>query len=51
MDFKTSYLRLEEICAIIKNNSILDIDELIQLQEEAKSLYEYLTHRLSEKHV
>ncbi len=45
-DFKTAYLRLQEIAQIIKSSTIIDIEELVQLQAEAKSLYEFLQSKL-----
>lgn len=48
MDFKTCYLRLEEISNLIKNTTIIDIDQLVALQEEAKQLYDFLTKQLAE---
>lgn len=41
-DFKTAYLRLQEINAYLKDNQIIDITELVGLQNEAKLLYEFL---------
>lgn len=45
-DFKTAYLRLQEIAQIIKSTPVIDIEELMKLQEEAKSLYDFLQAKL-----
>lgn len=50
MDFKTAYLRLEEIVKYIKTNQVIDIEELLRMQEESKELYEYLQTCLIDKH-
>jgi uncharacterized metal-binding protein len=50
MDFKTAYQRLQEIVVYIKSNQIIDIEELISLQEEAKILYDFLQTKLGKAH-
>ncbi len=45
-DFKTAYERLQEIASYLKSDQIIDIDQLILLQEEAKTLYEFLQSKL-----
>lgn len=45
-DFKTAYERLQEIANYLKSDQIIDIDQLVVLQEEAKILYEFLHNKL-----
>lgn len=45
-DFKSAYLRLQQIAALFKSGEILDVNEMITLQEESKQLYEYLQTQL-----
>ncbi len=41
LSFKEAYQRLEQIYNLLKNNEIIDIDEIINLQKEAEKLYNY----------
>ena len=45
-DFKIAYMRLQEITQIIKSTPVIDIEELMKLQEEAKTLYDFLQKKL-----
>ena len=45
-DFKTAYERLQSIAAYLKSDQIIDIDQLMILQEEAKVLHEFLQSKL-----
>jgi hypothetical protein len=45
--FETAFQRLKAIQLELAQQSIIDIDYLLELQKEAKSLYEYLQQRLS----
>jgi len=45
-DFKTAYLRLQQIAQIIKSTPVIDIEELLKLQSEAKELHEFLQSKL-----
>jgi hypothetical protein len=45
--FETAFQRLKAIQLELAQQSIIDIDYLLALQKEAKSLYEYLQQRLS----
>ena len=40
MNFTEAYQRLEEIKILLQSQEIIDIEELLKLQEEAKSCYE-----------
>ncbi len=44
--FESAYLRLKEIHQILGTKEITDIDALLALQQEAKTLYDYLQERL-----
>lgn len=46
--FTAAYKRLKEIYQEISSQEIVDIDHLLALQKEAKSLYEYLQQRLED---
>jgi predicted RNA-binding protein with EMAP domain len=45
-DFKTAYERLQSIATYLKSDQIIDVDELMKLQEEAKLLHEFLQSKL-----
>lgn len=47
-DFKESYERLQEISEILDSQEIIDIDQLIKLQEEAKKLYTFCNKKLKD---
>ena len=40
MNFKEAYTRLEEIYKLLQSEQIMDIDEIIVLQNEAKKCYD-----------
>ena len=40
MNFKEAYLRLQEIHQLLQSQEIIDIEELMKLQDEAKACYE-----------
>lgn len=40
MNFTEAYQRLEEINTLLQSREIIDIEQLLKLQEEAKSCYE-----------
>lgn len=42
ISFKDMYNRLQDIADYLKSSEIIDIDEILKLQEEAKKLYESL---------
>lgn len=44
--FKESYERLMEISNLLDNQDIIDVDELIILQVEAKKLYTFCNTKL-----
>lgn len=44
--FSEMYHRLQEIADRLKSSDIIDIDEILKLQEEAKKLYEVLNSLL-----
>jgi len=46
-DFKIAYQRLQEIAQIIKSTPVIDIEELMKLQQEAKHLYDSLQEKLN----
>jgi len=41
MNFENAYNRLKEINAILQSGQLLDIQKIIELQKEAKELYEF----------
>lgn len=45
-NFKQSYLRLKEINDLLKNDVIMDVDEIIKLQNEATILYNICKNKL-----
>jgi len=45
-NFKDSYERLIEISDLLDREEIIDVDELIKLQEEAKKLYSFCNEKL-----
>lgn len=46
--FKNSYERLQEISNLLDNEEVIDVDELIKLQDEAKKLYTYCNSKLKD---
>lgn len=40
MTFKEAYTRLEEIYKLLQSEQIMDIDEIVTLQNEAKKCYD-----------
>ena len=44
--FKKSYERLSEISNLMDKEEVIDVDELIKLQEEAKKLYTFCNTKL-----
>ena len=46
MDFVKSFTRLQEIHTELQHNSLVDISQIMQLQEEAKKMYEYCNKQL-----
>jgi exodeoxyribonuclease VII small subunit len=46
--FKKSYERLAEISNIMDNEEVIDVDELIKYQEEAKKLYTYCNSKIKD---
>jgi exodeoxyribonuclease VII small subunit len=44
--FKESYERLTEISELLDAQEIIDVDELIKLQDEAKKLYTFCNTKL-----
>ncbi|MDP2090320.1 MAG: exodeoxyribonuclease VII small subunit [Candidatus Gracilibacteria bacterium] len=47
-NFKDSYNRLQEISNILDKEEVIDVDQLIKLQEEAKKLYNFCNSKLKE---
>lgn len=47
-NFKDSYKRLQEISDILDKEEVIDVDQLIKLQEEAKKLYTFCNAKLKE---
>lgn len=43
MTFKEAYLRLQEIHQMLQTSDMIDIEEIVRLQEEAKACYELCT--------
>lgn len=46
MTFKEAYLRLQEIHQMLQTSDMIDIEEIVRLQEEAKACYELCTTML-----
>ena len=46
--FKESYERLQKISTILDNEEVIDVDELIKLQDEAKKLYVFCNTKLKD---
>lgn len=44
--FETSFHRLQEIKELLAWQTIVDIDQILALQDEAKSLYDYCSARI-----
>lgn len=44
--FKESFERLREISEILDKQDIIDVDELIKIQKEAKELYNFCSEKL-----
>ncbi|MBP6256511.1 exodeoxyribonuclease VII small subunit [Patescibacteria group bacterium] len=40
MTFKEAYLRLQEIHQMLQTSDVIDIEEIVQLQKEAKECYD-----------
>lgn len=40
MTFKEAYRRLQEIHQLLQNTDVVDVEELVKLQKEAKECYE-----------
>jgi hypothetical protein len=38
--FSQAYQRLKEIALLLKSDNLIDIDQIVQLQDEAKHCYE-----------
>ncbi len=47
-NFKDSYKRLQEISDILDKEEVIDVDQLIKLQEEAKKLYVFCDSKLKD---
>ncbi len=45
-NFKTAFIRLREIQEELENEEIIDVDKLIELQKEAKELYEFCESKI-----
>lgn len=45
-NFKESFLRLKQINELLKNDVIMDVDEIIKLQNEATILYNICKNKL-----
>ncbi|MBT3727069.1 hypothetical protein HOG21_05290 [bacterium] len=46
--FKESYERLTKISNLLDNEEVIDVDELIKLQSEAKKLYSFCDLKLKD---
>ena len=46
--FKNSYERLQEISELLDKEEVIDVDELIKLQDEAKKLYTFCNSKLKD---
>ena len=46
--FKESYERLQKISTMLDNEEVIDVDELIKLQNEAKKLYIFCNTKLKD---
>lgn len=44
--FQTTYNRLKEIHTLLSTKEMLDIDNLVTMQKEAKELHDFLLDRL-----
>lgn len=44
--FKESYERLSEISELLDKDEVIDVDDLIKLQSEAKKLYNFCNSKL-----
>lgn len=47
-NFKDSYVRLQEISDILDKEEVIDVDQLIKLQDEARKLYTFCDSKLKE---
>jgi hypothetical protein len=45
-DFKTAFIRLRQIQQDLEREEIIDVDKLIELQKEAKELYEFCDSKI-----
>lgn len=50
MHFKEAYLRLKEIHILLHSDEIIDVEEILMLQKEAKKCYEICESVLLKKH-
>jgi len=48
INFKQAFERLKQISDILDKEEIIDVDNLIKLQEEAKKLYLFCNSKLQE---
>jgi len=46
MTFEQAYKRLQEIHLLLQSDDVVNIDDLLKLQEEAKSCYELCNEKL-----
>lgn len=46
MTFKEAYSRLQDIHSLLQWDEMIDIDDIIKLQEEAKACYELCQEKL-----
>ena len=46
--FKKSYERLQDISNILDKEEVIDVDELIKIQAEAKELYVFCNSKLKD---
>lgn len=44
--FKESFERLKEISEILDKDEVIDVDELMKVQKEAKELYTFCSEKL-----
>lgn len=45
-NFKEAFIRLKEIQTELEKEEIIDVDKLIELQKEAKELYEFCESKI-----
>lgn len=46
MEFKQAFMRLQEINQLLKSDELIDVSEIIELQQEAKYLYDFCNKEL-----